>query len=259
MAMLGVAFQPSPRPPRVEPSPAPSLGPDVHQQGKRLPLELVSHVPAVLRAGPRRVLLFAAAVTTGQPGGTWGPGRFCARTAPLPASDTASSQRPWDWSPCPAPPQPCPSQSRSSPPAVTSQDPSACLSYTRRAGSMMAESQGPDPSAGPVPSYVETSPHFYPLSSPLLSRLRLPGVPDLGRRTLPSGFWRQEAFNRKQLEARGSLLPSCPTWECHREGGLGAHSLGPLSGGWQAGKLIQRGPWEQTHSVPENIQLLNKP
>lgn len=89
-----------------------------------------------------------------------------------------------------------------------------------------------------------------PLSSHPCSAACLPGAPDLGRQTLPSGFWRQEVFSRKQLKAQVSLLLSHPIWKCHLEGQAGCPLPKPTSQGWVRGR---------TRSGPENTQLFYKP
>lgn len=173
----------------------------------------------------------------GQPRGTWGQGRFGASTVPLPASDTASSQRSWDWSHCPAPPHPLPVSELFIP---------TCCHFSRlvQMPQLHLESRqqdGGNPGAGylgrasaPLPRDFPTLLQplsFHPCSAASASQVFLMW----GGGLCPSGFWRWEAFNRKQLEAGISLLPSCPSWECHLEGRPGAHSLGPPLG-WVASR-----------------------
>lgn len=78
--------------------------------------------------------------------------------------------------------------------------------------SRMGESQGQDPMRGlallsrDFPRLVRQ-----PLFWPMLSRLHLPGIPDVGSLDSVQGVLETGRFSRKQMEAQVSS-PSCPVW-----------------------------------------------
>lgn len=140
-----------------------------------------------------------------QPRGMWGWGRVSARTVPLPASDTTSSPEALRLEPWSPPPPTTTAGVAVCPP----RDRSRCLSDPWRARNMMG---GGEPEAGSLERAALLPKCFPALAQPPsscpCSAACLPGVPDLGRPTLLHGFWRQEAFSRKQLEAQVSLALS---------------------------------------------------
>lgn len=88
----------------------------------------------------------------------------------------------------------------------------------------MGESQGQDPMGGPVllstglpklADYLSSG----PCSATFVSRVFL----IWGAWALPSGFWRQEALGRKQMETWVSSLPPAPHRNAPLAGGRGAH------------------------------------
>lgn len=207
VAMLAVTF-------RLFPSgwtpPSPSLG-QVCAVRAASASGFAFFIPAALRAGPCGCRHHQGASPEAM-----GKGKDDQPTVPLPVSDPASPQGPGDWSHCPALAPPTPAVSGhlffSIPPAVT-------LQGGPDTGGRMGESQGQGPSREP-----SCSPKAFPnrsTASPLPAQ-RLPSQVFLiwGAWTLPSGFCRQEAFNRKQMGAQGALSPSCPVWECHWQAGF---------------------------------------
>lgn len=187
MAMLGVALQPFPR--KVGSSLAPIPGLMCMTMGRLCfySLRFLSLLPAVLSAGPRGSLPFAAVIPTVPAPRHVGTGEGECQDCSSPCLRHYFLPGALGLEPLPCPPT-------AGVAVRLPQDRSGCLSYTWRAGSMMGESQRQDPLRGP-PCCPKTCPHLYPCSAACL-----PGAPDVGRQTLPSGFWRQEA-------AEGSSVP----------------------------------------------------
>ena len=123
------------------------------------------------------------------------------------------------------------------------------------AGSGVGESQGQDPMRGPVllsPGLPKLADHLSsgPCSATFVSRVFL----IWGAWALPSGFWRQVALGRKQMEAQVSSLPPAPHGNAPLAGGCGAHSPPHLAGVRGSRETDPERTWELILAGPENKQ-----
>ena len=122
-------------------------------------------------------------------------------------------------------------------------------------GSGTGESQGQDPTRGPallstgLPKLVDDL-SSGPCSAAFFYLVFL----IWGVWALPSGFWRQEASGRKQMEARVSSLPPAPRGNAPLAGGRGAHSPACLAGVRGSRETDAEGTWGLIPAGPENKQ-----
>lgn len=122
-------------------------------------------------------------------------------------------------------------------------------------GSGTGESQGQDPTRGPallstgLPKLVDDL-SSGPCSATFVSLVFL----IWGAWALPSGFWRQEALGRKQMEARVSSLPPAPCGNAPLAGGRGAQSPACLAGVRGSRETDAERTWGLIPASPENKQ-----